>query len=77
MCTAITFQSMQKENFFGRTMDFSHPIEPGVFVIPKDYEWYSLASCSCVADLKSLLKNVTIVGIVIQLQKQLPLLDCH
>jgi len=44
MCTAITLQSMQRENFFGRTMDFSHPIEPGVFVIPKNYEWYSLIS---------------------------------
>lgn len=131
MCTAITLQSVQKENFFGRTMDFSHPIEPGVFVIPKDYEWYSLATekryidkysfismgqetdgmlgffdgvnetgfaaavlyfagyayynlpikdkeeiasldflhfilgrCSCIDDLKSLLKNVTIVGIL-------------
>lgn len=131
MCTAITLQSVQKENFFGRTMDFSHPIEPGVFVIPKDYEWYSLATekryidkysfismgqetdgmlgffdgvnetgfaaavlyfagyayynlpikdkeeiasldflhfilgrCSCIDDLKSLLKNITIVGIL-------------
>lgn len=44
MCTAITFQTMQGENFFGRTMDFSHPIEPGVYVIPKNYEWYSLAT---------------------------------
>ncbi|GAA0720195.1 choloylglycine hydrolase family protein [Clostridium malenominatum] len=44
MCTAITFQTMQEENFFGRTMDFSHPIEPGVYVIPKNYEWYSLAT---------------------------------
>lgn len=42
MCTAITFQSMQGENFFGRTMDFSYPIEPGLYVIPKNYEWYSI-----------------------------------
>jgi len=42
MCTAITLQSMQGENFFGRTMDFSHNIEPGVFVIPQNYQWYSL-----------------------------------
>jgi len=42
MCTAITLQSMQGDNFFGRTMDFSHGIEPGVYVIPKNYEWHSL-----------------------------------
>lgn len=42
MCTAITLQSMQGENFFGRTMDFSYPIEPGLYVIPKNYKWYSL-----------------------------------
>lgn len=42
MCTAITLQSMQRENFFGRTMDFSYPIEPGLYVIPKHYEWSSL-----------------------------------
>ena len=41
MCTAITLQSRQKENFFGRTMDFSYPIEPGLYVIPKKYQWHS------------------------------------
>ncbi len=44
MCTAITLQSMQGENFFGRTMDFSHPIEPGLFVLPKYHQWYSLVT---------------------------------
>ena len=44
MCTAITLQSMQGDNFLGRTMDFSHSIEPGVYVIPRNYEWYSLAT---------------------------------
>lgn len=44
MCTAITLQSIQGENFFGRTMDFSYPIEPGLYVIPKNYEWRSLAT---------------------------------
>ncbi|HBI05138.1 MAG TPA: penicillin amidase, partial [Paenibacillaceae bacterium] len=34
MCTAITLQSIQGENFFGRTMDFSHPIEPGLYIMP-------------------------------------------
>ncbi len=42
MCTAITLHSNQGENFFGRTMDFSYPIEPGLYVIPRNYEWYSL-----------------------------------
>ena len=44
MCTAITLQSIQGENFFGRTMDFSHPIEPGLYIMPKNYEWYDLAT---------------------------------
>ncbi len=44
MCTAITLQSIQGENFFGRTMDFSYPIEPGLYVIPRNYEWNSLAT---------------------------------
>src|SRR5690625_6631236 len=42
MCTAITLESMQKENFFGRTMDFSFPIEPGLYVIPQNHQWNSL-----------------------------------
>lgn len=41
MCTAITLQSIERENFFGRTMDFSYPIEPGLYVIPQNYEWHS------------------------------------
>ncbi|MEW9121331.1 MAG: choloylglycine hydrolase family protein [Thermotaleaceae bacterium] len=44
MCTAIVLQSMQKENFFGRTMDFSYPIDPGIYIIPQNYQWYSLAT---------------------------------
>lgn len=39
MCTAITLQSKQNENFFGRTMDFSYPIEPQLYIIPKNYVW--------------------------------------
>ena len=39
MCTAITLQSTKGENFFGRTMDFSYDIEPGVYIIPKNYKW--------------------------------------
>ena len=39
MCTAITLQSEQMENFFGRTMDFSYDIEPQLYVVPKYYVW--------------------------------------
>ncbi|MGL4106940.1 choloylglycine hydrolase family protein [Clostridium sp. LP20] len=41
MCTVITLESMQGENFFGRTMDFSYPIEAGLYVIPRKNQWYS------------------------------------
>src|SRR5699024_11117015 len=44
MCTAITLQSAQRENFFGRTMDFSYPIEPMLYIMPKNYQWHSLAT---------------------------------
>lgn len=44
MCTAITLQSTQNENFFGRTMDFSYPIEPGLYIMPKNYEWDSIVT---------------------------------
>lgn len=39
MCTAIALQSQQGETFFGRNMDFSHEIEPHLYVVPKNYEW--------------------------------------
>ena len=39
MCTAITLQSQQMENFFGRTMDFSYCIDPQLYVVPKNYVW--------------------------------------
>lgn len=53
MCTSITFQSKEKENFLGRTMDFSHDIEPGVYVASKNYEWYSLITREKCVDLYS------------------------
>ena len=39
MCTAIAFRSRQGDSLFGRTMDFSHPISPGVYVTPRGYVW--------------------------------------
>lgn len=57
MCTAITLQSMQGENFFGRTMDFSHPIEPGIYIIPKNYQWHSLSTGKKYIDKYSFICN--------------------
>lgn len=39
MCTAMTIKSQSKEQFFGRTMDFSHDIIPKLYVIPNSYIW--------------------------------------
>ncbi len=39
MCTALTLMTDQKEVFFGRSMDFSYAIEPGVFAVPEAFEW--------------------------------------
>lgn len=39
MCTSITLQSQQGEIFFGRTMDFSHDIQPELYIVPKNYVW--------------------------------------
>ena len=41
MCTAVTFQSGQMENYFGRTMDFSFCIEPSIYIINQNYGWNS------------------------------------
>ncbi|MDF2803819.1 MAG: choloylglycine hydrolase family protein [Anaerocolumna sp.] len=41
MCTAITLHSQSNEQFFGRTMDFSHDIIPTLYIIPRDYTWNS------------------------------------
>lgn len=39
MCTAMTLQSSSKEQFFGRTMDFSHDIFPQLYIVPSSYTW--------------------------------------
>jgi penicillin V amidase len=41
MCTAITLRTHSDDNFFGRTMDFSHEIIPKLYIIPSDYVWYN------------------------------------
>ena len=35
MCTAITLQTAQGEALLGRTMDFSHPLEPQLYAVPR------------------------------------------
>lgn len=42
MCTAITMQSRQGGAYLGRTMDFSHPLDPELYFIPKGYEWQNI-----------------------------------
>lgn len=39
MCTALTTQTSLGETWFGRTMDFSYPLEPQVYIVTKGYEW--------------------------------------
>lgn len=41
MCTAVTMQSRQQEVFLGRTMDFSHELEPRIYVTPRNFVWSS------------------------------------
>lgn len=42
MCTAVTLQTLQRETFFGRNMDFSYPIEPALYLVPKGSAWASI-----------------------------------
>lgn len=41
MCTAISVQTPGGA-LFGRTMDFSYPLEPELFAVPPGYEWQNL-----------------------------------
>lgn len=42
MCTAMTAQTPEGNFYFGRTMDFSYPLDPELYVIPKDYQWNNM-----------------------------------
>ena len=35
MCTAMVTQTSQGDIYFGRTMDFSYPLEPELYFVPK------------------------------------------
>lgn len=50
MCTAITLDSKSNEYFLGRTMDFSHDIEPKFFIIPRNYKWTNTLNGKLVID---------------------------
>lgn len=39
MCTAMTLQTLQGDTYFGRTMDFSYPLAPELYIIPNGYKW--------------------------------------
>lgn len=40
----MTLLSKNNDVFFGRTMDFSFELNPEVYIVPKNYEWNSIAS---------------------------------
>lgn len=42
MCTAINLVTPQGYSFFGRTMDFSYPLNPGLYYIPRGHQWQSV-----------------------------------
>lgn len=42
MCTAMTAQTLQGTTYFGRTMDFSYPLEPELYMIPKGFKWNNI-----------------------------------
>lgn len=42
MCTAVTFQTPDSEVLFGRTMDFSYPLDPELYLVPKGVEWTNI-----------------------------------
>lgn len=39
MCTAAMMQTNSGEQYFGRTMDFSYPLSPELFIVPRGYKW--------------------------------------
>lgn len=42
MCTAMTMQIPQGDTYFGRTMDFSYPLDPSLYFIPKGCKWNNI-----------------------------------
>lgn len=42
MCTAMTVNTPSGDIFFGRTMDFSYPLNPELYYFPKGYRWQNI-----------------------------------
>ena len=42
MCTAMKIQAPGGEVYFGRTMDFSYPLDPELYIVPKGYCWHNI-----------------------------------
>ena len=42
MCTAVKAETPQGKVYLGRTMDFSYPLAPELYIVPKGYEWIPL-----------------------------------
>lgn len=42
MCTAIKIKTPEGETHLGRTMDFSYPLDPELYIIPKGYQWNTI-----------------------------------
>ena len=65
MCTAITMKTAQGETFFGRTMDFSYPLDPHVFVTPRGYGWNSITGKAAVNNRYGFIGTAQDIGRVI------------
>lgn len=57
MCTAMTLQTTEGETFFGRTMDFSFPLDPELYIVPRNYIW------SCNSKSAKILNQYSFMGI--------------
>lgn len=55
MCTAITLQTTRRQVLLGRTMDFSYPLAPELFFIPRGYQWESVLAPNSFQDQYSIL----------------------
>lgn len=55
MCTAITLHSPHGWIYFGRTMDFSYPLAPEIYRIPKGYLWTNLPGTHQIRNLYNII----------------------
>ena len=42
MCTAVAMSTSGGMAYFGRTMDFSYPLDPELYFVPKGYRWTNM-----------------------------------